>query len=533
MAPKPSYEDLQKQVETLEREVAACRESGERKKAEEAFKESELKLKTILDSIEAGIVLIDAENYRIVEANPAAVEMLGKPKAQLIGQLCYENICPYDRTTCPITDHTNTYTGECSLTKRAGKEIPVIKNVTGVVLNGRRYMVESFIDISERKRLEAQLYQSQKMEAIGTLAGGIAHDFNNLLMGIQGNASLMMLTRKPGDSDYDRLINIEQHIQNGADLTNQLLSFAMRGKYESRQTDLNRLIQKSAEMFGRTKKEIVIYQKYQEEIWTVDLDRGQIEQVLLNLFINSWQAMPGGGKLYIETQNVSLDEAYVKSFEAKPGEYVKISITDTGAGIEKEIQERIFDPFFTTKALGRGTGLGLASVYGIVRNHCGFITLDSKKGGGSSFSIYLPASGNRERIEPETDAAESFLRGEETVLVVDDEEIVIEVTEKILVSLGYRVFTAGSGKEAVERLKNATKKIDIVILDMIMPAMGGKETFDELKAVDPGIKILLASGYTMDEQAEAIMQKGCDGFIQKPFRFETLSRKIKDILSLK
>lgn len=529
MAPKPSYEDLQKQVETLEREVAAYRESNERKKTEEALKESELKLQTILDSIEAGIVLIEADTYRIVEANPAAVEMLGKPKTQLIGQLCYENICPYDKTPCPITDHTNTYTGECSLTKRAGKEIPVIKNVTGVVLNGHRYMVESFIDISERKRLEAQLYQSQKMEAIGTLAGGIAHDFNNLLMGIQGNASLMLLNREPGDSDYDRLINIEQYVQNGADLTKQLLGFAMGGKYESRPTDLNRLIQKSADMFGRTKKEIVIYQKYQEEIWTVVLDRGQIEQVLLNLFVNSWQAMPGGGELYIETQNVSLDEAYVKSFEAKPGEYVKISITDTGVGIEEEIQERIFDPFFTTKALGRGTGLGLASVYGIVRNHGGFITLDSKKGEGSSFSIYLPGSGKRE-IEPETDAAEPVLRGEETVLIVDDEEIVIEVSEKMLESLGYRVFTAGGGKEAVERLKNATEKIDIVILDMIMPAMGGEETFEALKAVDPEIKILLASGYTMDGQAEEIMQKGCDGFIQKPFRFETLSRKIKDIL---
>jgi len=499
-----------------------------KKKTEEAQKESELKLKTILDSIQAGIVLIDAATYRIVEANPAAVAMLGIPKIELIGQLCSANICPYDRTSCPITDRIDTYTGECLIANAAGKVIPVIKTATGVVLDGRQYIVESFIDISERKHLEAQLYQSQKMEAIGTLAGGIAHDFNNLLMGIQGNASLMLLNRGPYDSDYDRLKNIEQYIQNGADLTKQLLGFAMGGKYESRPTDLNLLIQKSADMFGRTKKEIAIYQKYQEKIWTVDLDRGQIEQVLLNLFVNSWQAMPEGGELYIETRNTRLNEAYVKSFEVKPGDFVNISITDTGVGIDEDVLDKIFDPFFTTKELGRGTGLGLASVYGIVRNHGGFITVESKKGEGSSFSIYLPAS--EERIDPKTDPTEPVFGGKETILVVDDEEMVLEVSDKLLERLGYRVFTAGSGKEAVTCLKNAPEKIDIVILDMVMPGMGGKETFVALKAIEPGIKILLSSGYTLDGQAEEIMERGCDGFIQKPFRLETLSKKLKEIL---
>ena len=244
----------------------------------------------------------------------------------------------------------------------------------------------------EKKKLEMQLRQAHKMDAISTLAGGIAHDFNNLLMGIQGNASLMLLDIEPGHPYYKRLKNIEQQVQKGAEITRQLLGFARGGKYAVTPTDINELIQKSSERFGYAEKDIKVYSKYQKGVWTVEVDQGQFEHVLLNLFANACQAMPGGGELRIETQNIALDENYTRPYRVVSGRYVKTSVADTGVGMDEVTQQRIFDPFFTTKKMGRGTGLGLASVYGIIKNHGGIINVDSRNGEGSTFSIYLPAS---------------------------------------------------------------------------------------------------------------------------------------------
>jgi signal transduction histidine kinase len=229
------------------------------------------------------------------------------------------------------------------------------------------------------------------LETVGTLAGGVAHDFNNLLMGIQGNTSLLLLDTDINHPHYERLKNIENNVQEGADLTNQLLGFARGGKYKVRPADLNEIIEKNAEMFGRTRKEMTIHSEYQESIWTVEVDIGQIEQVLLNVFVNAWQAMPAGGDLFIQTDNVILDESYSKVFRLEPGRYVKISITDTGVGMDDATVSRVFEPFFTTKGMGRGTGLGLASAYGIIRGHGGVIYVHSEKGRGTTFEIYLPA----------------------------------------------------------------------------------------------------------------------------------------------
>ncbi|GAG21264.1 unnamed protein product, partial [marine sediment metagenome] len=253
---------------------------------------------------------------------------------------------------------------------------------------------------TEKKRLEAQFQAAQRMEAIGTLAGGLAHDFNNILMGIQGNTSLILLHKTSTHPDYERLKGIEEGVKSGAELTRQLLGFARGGKYEVRPTNLNELIENQNHMFGRTKKEITIRGKYEDKPWTVEVDQGQIEQVLLNLYVNAWQAMPGGGDLYIETENVTLDEDYAKPFNMEPGRYVKISVTDSGVGMDEATQQRIFEPFFTTKEMGRGTGLGLASVYGIIRNHGGIISVYSEKGKGTTFEIYLPVS-QRELIKEE------------------------------------------------------------------------------------------------------------------------------------
>lgn len=269
-------------------------------------------------------------------------------------------------------------------------------------------------DITERKRieeerdkLEAQILEAQKMQAIGTLAGGIAHYFNNLLMAIQGNASLMLLDTDTNDPGYTRLTNIERAVQSGAELSEKLLGFAKGGKYEVKPTNMNELMETSFKMPACTKDGIRIHSKYQKDIWSVEVDRRQIERALLNLLLNASQAMPGGGDLYVRSMNVTLDRNYVRPHQGRPGNYVKISIADTGIGIDEATQQRIFEPFFTTKGMSQGKGLGLASTYGIIKNHGGIINLYSKEGEGTTFNIYLPASnGNvKEKTRFSVDAA--------------------------------------------------------------------------------------------------------------------------------
>lgn len=384
-------------------------------------------------------------------------------------------------------------------------------------------------EMALKKELEARLLHAQKMEAIGTMAGGIAHDFNNLLMGILGNVSLMFLDEEFSRTYEGELKAIEQCVQNGAGLTRQLLGFARGGKYQVVPTDLNPIIEESANMFNRTRKEIAIHGKYEPGLWAVEVDRGQIEQVLLNLFVNAWQAMPGGGNIYLQTENVTLAESVVKPYDLNPGNYVKISITDTGVGMDEATRVRIFEPFFTTRELGRGTGLGLASAYGIITNHGGIIEAQSEKGVGTTFTIYLPAS-QKERVKEKKAPGKMYLKGKEAILLVDDEPMVVDVGEKLLQKLGYSVLIARNGSDGLEIYKKNKEGIALVILDMIMPGMGGRETFERLKEIDPDVKVLLSSGYSVDGQAAEILRRGCKGFIQKPFAMMELSQKIRSLL---
>ena len=379
-------------------------------------------------------------------------------------------------------------------------------------------------------QLEGQLRQAQKMEAIGTLAGGIAHDFNNLLMGIQGNLSLSIAEIDSGSPLFENLKKVEQYVQDGVELTKQLLGFARLGKYEARVTNPNDLINKSANIFARTRKELRIVSHYQEDVWAVNVDPGQIEQVLLNLYINAWQAMPEGGTLLLETANVVHDDQQAVMHKVSPGRYVKISISDTGVGMEKATLERIFDPFFTTKAMKRGTGLGLASAYGIIRNHGGYIDVHSEINHGATFNIYLKAFD--EAVVETAAMQESPSFGIETILLVDDDEVIIEVGQAMLKSLGYTVLTAGSGEQAVAIYRERCDQIVLVVLDMIMPDMSGSRTFDELKRINPEVNVLLASGYSIEGQASEIMARGCSGFIQKPFNLQRLSKKVRSIIDV-
>jgi PAS domain S-box-containing protein len=386
-------------------------------------------------------------------------------------------------------------------------------------------------DITEKKKLEDQLFKSQKMEALGTLAGGIAHDFNNLLMGIQGRNSLMLADLDDSHPLFDHLKGIEAYVKSASNLTMQLLGFARSGKYEVLPTDLSELVDKSTKMFGRTKKELKIFKKFSHDLWSAEVDRGQIEQVLLNLYVNSWQAMPGGGELHIQTENVTIDENYVKPFRVKPGKYVKISVTDTSIGMDADTRQKIFDPFFTTKEMGRGTGLGLASAFGIIKNHDGFINVYSEKGKGTTFNIYLPAS-DKKQVK-DISVAKNIIKGDETVLLVDDEDIIIEVGKKLLKKLGYTVLVARGGKEAIDFYHANKDEIDLVILDMIMPDKDGGDTYDRLKQINPGIRVLLSSGYSINGHAAEILSRGCNGFIQKPFNLIQLSEKIREVLDSK
>lgn len=515
----------------------------ERKRHGKEIVASEKKYRNIIESIEDGYYEIDLDGNLIL-ANRALCDMVGYSEQQLVGM----------KTTDYMSDQTIKKVAEGVAAAFSGKQSKKTLELIFHCKNGNILYAETVIsailnedgettgcrgiarDITERKAaeksrlaLEEKLQQAQRLESLGTLAGGIAHDFNNLLMGIQGKTTLMLNDLMPTHPHFLQLKNIEEYVESAAALTTRLLGFARGGKYEVRPADLNSLVEKSIQMFGRTKKEIAISTALQRDLWPIEVDSNQIEQVLLNLLVNAGQAMNRGGTITITTNRIVLEELDARFHDIAAGNYVELTLSDTGEGMNNQTIQKIFDPFFTTKDIGHGTGLGLAMVYGIIRNHSGAISVKSTLNEGTSFTILLPATDKD--VLPEVEILPIIENGSETVLLVDDEPMIIEVGREMLSVLGYKVLTAASGQEALNRYSENKDRIDLLIIDMIMPHMNGGELFDRLKNINPTARVLLCSGYSIDGQAREILDRGCEGFIQKPFNMSQLSLKIREILN--
>lgn len=527
---------LQEQIIKLERTEETLRKSQEENKYLYAeAKHAEGVYRSLLNSSADAIIIYDLEG-RAEYINPVFTQIFGWTLEELKGKrIPFLPEIERESTMAIIKDLVEKGTPCHGFeTKRYTKDGRLLE----VSISASRYddhkgnsagTLVILRDISEKKKFEAHMQYVERMRAVSTLAGGIAHDFNNLMMGMLGNISLILYEIEPSHPFYGNLKNIEKLIQSGSKLTKQLLGYARKGKYEVKPINLNQIVKDNSETLGRTRKNITIHRELAQDLFPVKADESQIEQVLINLYINAADAMPDGGDLFLQTMNVTHREMKNKSYDPKPGNYVLLQVTDKGTGMDEKTIERIFEPFFTTKEMGRGSGLGLASVYGIIKGHGGYIDVDSEKGHGTTFLIYLPATDQSVQKTMETD--ERIIKGDETVLLVDDEEVVIDVGVQLLKKLGYNVLEAGSGKEAIRVFSEKSDKVDIVILDMIMPDIGGGEVYDRIKEIDPKVRVLLSSGYSIDGQATDILERGCNGFVQKPFNMKVMSTKIREILN--
>ncbi|MBU0990925.1 MAG: response regulator [Proteobacteria bacterium] len=390
-------------------------------------------------------------------------------------------------------------------------------------------------DISVRLNLESQLRHAQKMEAVGTLAGGIAHDFNNLLQAIQGYSELLIHHKKETDPDYRKLKEIVHTARRAGELTQQLLTFSRKVESKMRPVRLNRELEQVVKLLRRTiPKMISINLKVEKNLRIINADPMQIEQILINLAVNAKDAMPDGGRLDIQTKNIVLDGHFCESYPGlEPGEYVLLTVADSGCGMTNETRERIFDPFFTTKISGEGTGLGLSMVYGIVKSHNSLILCASKKDKGSTFDIYFPAIDHHNEWNEITNEEFPPKGGDETILLVDDEIVIRNLCELVLSKLGYNVLKASDGETAIKIFQERKIDIDLVILDIIMPGMGGEKCLKELLKCKPDLKVLIASGFTGKVSTGSLLETGIKGFIHKPFEMNYLVSTVRDVLDIK
>ena len=516
------------------------RENMTRNRAEEALKESHERLLTVLNSIDVLIYAADLDTHEIVFMNHRMETLFGK---EVMGKPCFEILrgeahpCPHctndallDPDGRPAEDIV--WEDRSSITKKW-----YIHQARAIKwLDGRWVRLEISTDITRLKQLEqerikeAHLQQTQRLEALGILAGGVAHEYNNLLMSMLGNLSLINFKIDITHPFHRYLKKIEESIRVAATLTDQLLGYAQKGRYENQNLQINTLIRATVAEFSSSHESIRLHMDLDIELHLVEADQRQIEHVLWNLIGNAVDAMPDGGDLFIVTRNVKRRDLRNKPYVLNREEYIELLIEDTGKGMSTEVQNHIFDPFYTTKPMlaGKGAGLGMAATYGIIKAHEGFIEVTSKEGVGSKFMVYLPATAYvGSGIEPPGAKPSLPTQTFQTILLVDDDTNSLEIGTQILEQLGYAVIIAKNGMEAVAQYQRRHDNIDVVIMDMVMPEMSGVETFEQIKSKYPDAKILMASGYLLDAEARRLLEHGAEGFVKKPFAIEELHATIQ------
>jgi PAS domain S-box-containing protein len=515
----------------------------ERKRAEAELEHLKRQDELILEAAGEGIFGIDLEG-RVIFVNPSAARMLGYEVGELIGEIHHDKVhylkpdrTPYPSEECPVyaayKDGSVHYGEDEVFWRKDGTSIPIDYVSTPIIEKGKlKGAVVTFSDISDRRKLEEQLLQAQKMEAIGQLAGGIAHDFNNILTAIIGFGNLLQMEISKNSPLNTYLTRILSSAQRAANLTQGLLAFSRRQIISPKPVNLNEVIKVLENLLPRLiGEDIELSILLKDKDLIIMADSTQIEQVLMNLATNARDAMLQGGSLTIRTDIAEFDSDFIKAQGfGRPGSYALISVEDTGEGIDEKTKEKIFEPFFTTKEVGKGTGLGLSMVYGIIKQHDGYINVYSEPGRGTTFKIYLPLIKSKvEEIKP---SDLSVLKGgAETILVAEDDTLVRELTKEVLTWFGYKVLEAIDGEDAIRVFNENKDKIQLLILDVIMPKKNGKEVYNEIKKVKPDIKAIFTSGYTADYiHKKGIMEERLN-FILKPISPDKLLIKVREVLN--
>ncbi len=505
----------------------------EHRKAENALKQEKKFSDTIIDSLPGMFYICDQEG-RLIRWNNNEKAVTGYSVEELsrinVLELFREDRALIANKMQEVLDKGRA-SAEARIVTKSGTHMPFLMTGFRMVLQEKKYIVGVAIDISARKKLEEQLRQSQKMESIGTLAGGIAHDFNNILTAIIGYGSLLQLKMQSDDPLKHNVEQILASANRAASLTQDLLAYSRKQLLNPRSIDVNEIIRKVEQLLARLiGEDVEMKTMLADKQLFVLADPGQIEQVLMNLAANARDAMPDGGKLYIETELTEMDEEAARTHDVrKPGLYALIAVTDSGMGMDEKTRERIFEPFFTTKEVGKGTGLGLAMVYGIIKQHEGSVHVYSEEGRGTTFKIYLPV------VPATTEAARRvelspIAGGAETLLVAEDDEAVRTLTSDILEQFGYTVIQAEDGEDAVNKFMANRDKVRLLLLDVIMPKKNGKEVYDKIRIFNPAVKALFVSGYTADIiHQKGLLDKGLH-FLLKPVPMNDLLRKVRSIL---
>jgi PAS domain S-box-containing protein len=528
----------------VRRALREAQNRRERWQAERALAKSEARMRTILDSVDEGFIVIDRD-YHILAANRAFCSKLNLHENDVIDGLCHEIVhksarpcfesgedCPVQRTfdTGGIQTAFHTHLDASGVRQYVELKSYPIADASGTVISA----IETLNDVTEKHKLQEQLAQSQKMESVARLAGGVAHDFNNMLGVIMGRTELAMVRMKPDDPLLVDLKEIQKAAERSAGMTRQLLAFARKQTVEPRVLDLNDTVTEILKMLRPLiGEDIDLEWQPGEDLQPVKMDPSQVDQILANLCVNARDAITGVGRIRIETGMETLDQGNCLHHpEFVPGEYVVLVVSDDGCGIDPENFGKIFEPFYTTKEVGRGTGLGLATVYGIVRQNKGFIDVDSRSGEGTTFKIYLRGHAAKIPEVRRQDHGAQVSGGHETILLVEDEGSILDMAKLMLEKLGYQVLAASTPKEAIRRARAYSGDIRLLIVDVIMPEMNGRNLADQLVSFYPAMACLFMSGYSGDIIAQHGMLDGSVSFIQKPFSMPALAAKVREVLDV-